>query len=247
MIKAIVFDLDGTLVQTEILKARSYARAAVDLSEKKISEVEVIEAFKDVVGKSRKEVAVFLLKKFDLEHAAAAQTERFGVKEAWQAFVQVRMEIYQKFLDEPRVLKKYLCPYNMQLLKFARKSDYKTGLATMSHCAQANRVLDILEIKNYFDFVATRDDVEQGKPDPEIYLLMAQELDVEPQECLVIEDSLNGVRAAISAGTSPLAVVTDFTREAVVRSGAISLENIVNEPKNLLRTAKDILTEKCDD
>ena len=53
MIQAMIFDLDGTLVQTERLKALSYARAAVELCPHDIREIDVVEAFKDVVGLSR--------------------------------------------------------------------------------------------------------------------------------------------------------------------------------------------------
>ena len=61
-----IFDLDGTLVQTEKLKAQSYARAAIELCPRVIKEFEVIEAFKDVVGLSRRDVATALLDRFDL-------------------------------------------------------------------------------------------------------------------------------------------------------------------------------------
>ena len=57
MIKAIIFDLDGALVHTEISKAKSYTRAAIELGQGTIKEKDVIEAFKAVVGRSRKEVA----------------------------------------------------------------------------------------------------------------------------------------------------------------------------------------------
>ncbi len=79
MIKAMIFDLDGTLVQTEKLKALSYARAAVALCSSKITENEVIEAFKDVVGLSRREVALALVKRFDLEDTARMRMAEFQV------------------------------------------------------------------------------------------------------------------------------------------------------------------------
>ena len=59
----------------------------------------------------------------------------------------------------------------------------------MQECPQVRRVLQILQLTDAFDFVASRDDVERGKPDPEIYLLVANELGVSPRSCLVIEDS----------------------------------------------------------
>ena len=67
MIRAMIFNLDGTLVQTERLKALSYARAAVELCPHELTEEEVIDAFKDVVGLPRWEVATALVKRFGLE------------------------------------------------------------------------------------------------------------------------------------------------------------------------------------
>ncbi len=104
MIKAIIFDLDGTLVQTEILKAKSYARAAIKLSQGKIIENEVIEAFKEVVGLSRKEVAQYLLSRFNLEDEAQAKMGDLSVMTPWQAFVQVRLQIYESMLKNPLLL-----------------------------------------------------------------------------------------------------------------------------------------------
>ena len=79
MIKALIFDLDGTLVQTETLKAISYARAAVDLGKGHFSDADVIEAFKEVVGLPRQEVARALLERFQIEEAAAAKMSEFDV------------------------------------------------------------------------------------------------------------------------------------------------------------------------
>lgn len=166
MIKAVIFDLDGTLVQTEILKAKSYAKAVVQLSEDQLTEQKIIDEFKNVVGLSRKEGAVHLMNKFKLEHAAKKRMTDFSVTTPWQAFVQVRLNLYQAYFNEPAVLKSYRCPYNLKLLKTLRKKGWKTGLATMSHCEQTGKVLRILEIMDLFDFIATRDDVETGKPDP---------------------------------------------------------------------------------
>ncbi len=244
MIKAILFDLDGTLVQTESLKAISYARAAVELSSGHLSEAKVVEAFKDVVGLSRQEVASALIERFGLEHAARGQMAEFGVNAPWQAFVQLRLRIYEAMLDDPDVLRSHQCPYNTALLHWARREGYRTGLATMSHCAQATRVLGILGLRNEFDFAVTRDDVEHGKPDPEIYRLLTQQLGVSPFECLVIEDSTAGVKAALAAGMWCVVVTTDFTREAVHGSGLLEERWIVDDPANLQAVALQIMRER---
>lgn len=238
MIQALIFDLDGTLVQTEILKAHSYAKAAVELGEERFTENDVIEAFKGVVGLPRQEVAQNLMQQFELETAAAGRMSEFDVLTPWQAYVQVRMKIYESMLADPMAIMKYRCPYNLDLLIWARQRKFKTGLATMSHCTQAHRILRILDILYEFEFVATRDDVNIGKPDPEIYLLVAHEFNLEPDRCLVIEDSPSGVQAALAAGMHCIAVTTDFTRKNIHASNLLEKRWIVDDPADLKTVAK---------
>ena len=92
-----------------------------------------------------------------------------------------------------------------------------------------------------FDFIATRDDVNAGKPDPEIYLLVAQEFDLKPGNCLVIEDSPSGVKAALAAGMQCIAVTTDFTRKSIHASNLLDKQWIVDDPANLKTIAKQYI------
>jgi beta-phosphoglucomutase len=101
VIRAFVFDLDGTLVETEKLKALSYARAATELRPD-LEEQEIEAAFADFVGLSRQEVAVGLLRRFGLEDAARARMEELGVQKPWQAYVRVRLRIYEELLSDPQ-------------------------------------------------------------------------------------------------------------------------------------------------
>lgn len=235
MIRAWIFDLDGTLVKTERLKAISYARAAIELCPHEISEAEVIEAFKDVVGRSRREVAQSLVNKFQLEDKANQVMDDYGVSTAWQAFIQVRLKHYDDILSDPDVIRNNQWPHNVELLKEVRRQKCKTALVTMSVCQQATRVLKIIDLLGEFDFVATRDDVDRGKPDPEIYHLALNELNVSPEESLAIEDSPSGVQAALSAGVSVIAVATPFTREALHSMNLLPKNMIVDEPDQLKR------------
>lgn len=243
MIKAVIFDLDGTLVQTEKLKALSYARAAVQLDPEEVREEEVVEAFKDVVGESRREVATALMERFGLERAARQRMDEFGVKTAWQAYVQVRLRYYHDLLGDADKLRENQWPHNRALLEEARRAGCKTAVATMSRCRQANHVLDALDLSDDFDFVATRDDVENGKPDAEIYLLTAGELGVSPEECLVVEDSPAGVQAALAAGMHVVAVSTPFTRHRLHQTGLLPRERIVDEPDTLPATIAQIIEQ----
>ena len=244
MIKAFIFDLDGTLVQTEILKAISYARAAIELCPQSITEEIVIEAFKEVVGLSRKEVAQRLVERFELEKAARDRMKEFNVSTPWQAFIQVRIRIYESMLSDPQIVHERLCPHNAGLLKWAGRNRYHTALATMSHCSQASRVLQILELRSEFQFIATRDDVKNGKPNPEIYILVARELDVPPNECLVIEDSPSGVKAALAAGMGCIAVTNDFTRASLRASALLDDRWIVESTPELEDVARRFIAER---
>lgn len=241
MIRAMIFDLDGTLVQTERLKALSYAHAAIELCPRDVAESDVLDAFKDVVGLSRREVAQALVERFDLEETARARIAEFGVSSPWQVFVQVRMRIYEDMLANPDVLRNNQWPHNIALLQEARRTRCKVGLATMSRCAQVKRVLEILNLTDTFDFVASRDDVEHGKPDPEIYLLVAEELSVPPEECLVVEDSPTGVRAALAAGMDVVAVSTPFTRQRLGEEVLLPPGHIVDDPARLPEVVAHIL------
>jgi phosphoglycolate phosphatase-like HAD superfamily hydrolase len=134
LIEAMIFDLDGTLFQTEKLKAHSYARAVAELCLYEVESQEVIEAFEDVVGRSRKEVAESLVARFDLEQKASKRMKEFGVRTPWQAFIQIRLGHYQSLLEDPQVLKEHRWPHNLQVLDQSKSAGCSTALATMSHC-----------------------------------------------------------------------------------------------------------------
>ncbi len=94
--------------------------------------------------------------------------------------------------------------------------------------------MEILCLDDAFDSVATRDDVEKGKPDPEIYLLTAERLSVDPEQCLVLEDSPAGVQSALTAGMHVVAVATPFTGEALIKSELLPAELIVADHETLV-------------
>lgn len=229
MIRAAVFDLDGTLVQTERLKAISYARAAVQIRPG-LEEDTVYEAFADVVGLPREEVARIL-------------AERFGLGVTWETYVERRIGIYQEMIADPETLRSHQWPFTIELLHGTRAMCDQVALATMSHRPEVSRVLDVLELRDTFDVVVTREDVERGKPDPEIYLLVARTLGREPSECLVIEDSPAGVEAAVRAGVHCVAMTTPFTRERVRAAGLLPSRNIVDDPGQLCAVVARVLQD----
>lgn len=243
MIETMIFDLDGTLVQTEKLKAKSYARATVWLCPGTITEDEVVEAFKDVVGRSRREVAQALLERFNLHQAARVRMDEYGVDAPWQAFVQVRLDINEDMITDRNVLRENQWSHNRALLEQARQDCRQVALATMSHCDRTNQILGVLDLSDGFDFVATRDDVDHGKPDPEIYQLVAEELDVAAEDCLVVEDSPSGIQAALNANMHMVAVATPFSGDELAKLETLDPRWIVHDPDDLLRVVQTKLDE----
>ena len=118
-------------------------------------------------------------------------------------------------ISDPDIIKNHLCTYNLALLKWAKSEGYPIGLGTMSQRKEAYKVLDVLGIRDDFNVINTIQDVEHGKPDPEIYNLIAEELRVAHSEAIAVEDSFSGVKAALSAQISCVAVPSDFTRAGV--------------------------------
>jgi HAD superfamily hydrolase (TIGR01509 family) len=231
-IRAVIFDLDGTLVRTEDLKAQSYAVAVHELNPR-ISEGEVIGAFQDVVGMSREQVSRTLAERFFLREN--------GVEVSWEQLADRRLEVYESFLGNRALLREFECPYNVELLKHVRRKRLKSGLATMSHAREAYRVLALLGITDDFDTIVTREQVIHAKPHPEIYRHVADALRVDPMECLVIEDSPSGITSAQAAGMHCLAVTTNLTRKRVHQEAALDPWFIVDDPRILVARAEEIL------
>jgi beta-phosphoglucomutase len=240
IIRAFIFDLDGTLVETEELKGLSYARAATELRPD-LSEEKVLGAFTDLVGLSRQEVAVGLMRRFAFEEAARDRMAEFGVDTPWQAFVRIRLGIYEELLADPELVLEHRYPHNIALLREVRREGYPTALATQSHREQALRVLGILGLTDEFDVIITREDVEHGKPDPELHLLAARELGVRPRECLAIEDSPAGVQGALSAGTEAIAVTTSLTRQKFRDTEILDRSRVVDDPRTLPEVVRHLI------
>jgi HAD superfamily hydrolase (TIGR01509 family) len=104
------------------------------------------------------------------------------------------------------------------------------AVATSGTRDYVDYILTRLNLKDRFRFILTADDIQHGKPDPEVYLLAAQRLGVLPAEMLVLEDSANGCRAAVAAGAFTVAVPNRHTRDHIF-AGARFIADSLADPR----------------
>lgn len=94
-----------------------------------------------------------------------------------------------------------------EFLRSIKEKGLTTAVASSSDYKLINLILDRLKIAQYFDSVTSGSDVKRGKPSPDVFLLAAERIGIEPAECLVVEDSENGVKAAKAAGMKALGYI----------------------------------------
>lgn len=112
-----------------------------------------------------------------------------------------------------------------QLLDFLNRNNIKTAIATSRGKKMTNYYLEKADITNNFDLVLTGDQVNRGKPNPDIFLRVAEKLNVTPKNVVVVEDSPNGIKAAKNAGMF-----------------AVMIPDLVN-PDDSIRNKADLVTK----
>ena len=243
MIRAIMFDLDGTLVQTEKLKALSYATAVQRLRGLAEPDPRAIEAYREIVGSTREVASSHVMDSLALEDDLRPLMVQYDVTEPRDVLTAMRTAIYGDMVADPQVIRDNQWPHTIGLLRIANKTSCSTAVATMSQRAEALHVLRSLELEQTLDLVLTREDVQNPKPDPEIYLMAASKLSVPPNECLALEDSPAGVKAGVAAGMNVIAVATPFTIAGLHSSQVLDHTWVVHDPLELLSVVQQRINE----
>lgn len=116
---------------------------------------------------------------------------------------------YEEKMDFP------LIPGSLEFIRALKKAGFRVALVTSSETKKMNRAFDILSLKGVFDVVITADRITKGKPDPMCYQLAASDLHLTPEECIVFEDAFAGIQAATSAGMKVIGVSSTNSAEAL--------------------------------
>ncbi|MFM1651579.1 HAD family hydrolase [Brevibacillus sp. B_LB10_24] len=199
MIKAVIFDFDGLIFDTETFVLQAF--------EEMYDEYQVNfpkEAWNQSIGTSLA---------FD-PYEALLLRQPTASKEELKAEYERR---YQS-IREGKLPREGVIEY----LQRAKQLNLKIAIASSSPRSWIDEHVSILAISQYFDFICTADDVEQIKPDPELYQKVLHYFDIQPHEAIVFEDSPNGSLAAIRAGI-PCVIVPNETTRLLVFDERITL------------------------
>lgn len=190
-LKAVVFDKDGVLADSEAINLRS----AFEVFRSHGYELEPGDE-SAIVGRHPIDYVPLLARRFGLDEAR--QRRLIGEQDA----------IYERIWRE----RGRLLDGAREALDAVRRLGLATGLATSSSRREVDAFLERFELADRFDLTLTLDDVERAKPDPEIYLSAAREFGIPPPAMLVVEDSEHGIRAAKGAGAVCVAVRSPHVR-----------------------------------
>lgn len=187
MIKAVIYDLDDTMVNTSPLHIQSWY---ILLKEYDRNYDEVSKEMRSEFMAMRiREVAQRVIDFFQLD----TDLETF-----YQKRIHIFIHLIQKNIE--------MLPGLVQSLKLFKKNSLKIGIGSSGTKDYIEIILKKCNLLEYFDVIVTADDVKKGKPDPEVYSITAQKLGVKSQECVVLEDADKGIQAAKKAGCFCIAV-----------------------------------------
>lgn len=188
MYKAVVFDMDGVLIDTEKIYRQSWKKNAATIG---MSEDEM-EHWCDWIAGGNTESNARLFK--------SIRGEDFD----YLAFRQRTMDLFNEHVAKYGIDIK---PYVEDTLKFLKEKGIKIAVATSTSRDRAMQRLESVHIAEYFDEMVCGDEIAKGKPDPDIYYRACEKLGIEPEMAVAVEDSLNGVVSASVAGLYTVMVV----------------------------------------
>jgi len=209
-VEAILFDCDGVLVDSEYLSTN-----ALNIVFENEFNIDIGRDYTPVIGTS---LATALKYYLDLHHIKEFDLDDLKLKKE-QAYFQQAKERLRSFdgCDE--------------FLTLVKKKGLKIAVASSGSHEKINFSLTTTGLKNYFEIFCSADDVMKGKPAPDLFIAAASKVGVSPEKCIVIEDSVNGIKATKAAKMYAIGFLGSFDQQTLFQAGA---DLVVNGYKNLI-------------
>lgn len=196
---AVIFDMDGVIVDSEPRHERAFRDVLEAIGYAENHGIH----FPDYYGRSDRLVWSDFIERHDPPQTHA---ELMRLRE--ERFLEIVVEDEPIFEGIPELVQ-------------ALKGRYQLGVASGSGHTIISAVLGMKGLRDAFPTVVSSEDVEQGKPRPDVFLKAAELMGVEPKRCVVIEDSVAGVEAGLAAGMDVIAITNSFPRDALRRASVV--------------------------
>lgn len=205
--KAVIFDLDGVLIdsqpfhfEVDILVLRE---AGIECG------LEVVQRYAGMANRDR----------------WAKYRKDFSLGKTSEELIEIHVKIMNEYLDTAR-----LEPIDgvRELLEFLAAKKIKLAVASSSSHSFIGRVLRKINAESFFDIITSGEDVPNGKPAPDVFLLAASMLGEKPEDCVIIEDSSNGVAAANAAGIRCIGYVNKSSGEQNLSGADVIIDSYRN-------------------
>jgi beta-phosphoglucomutase len=204
-----IFDMDGVVVDNAVWHLKAFAEFG-----KRHGLVQTKEEYTKYFGNTNQTIMNSLFKttlSLDKLNALAEEKEI------------IYRELYRPFIQPVEGLPSFLKNASDQAIPIA--------LATSAPLENVDFTLDSTGLKKYFSIISDASMIKHGKPDPEIYLLTAAKLGVQPSDCIVFEDSIAGIQSGLSAGMRVIGVATTYKTEELLKYVKEIIQNFdVSEP-----------------
>ena len=227
-IKAILFDMDGLMFDTE----RLYEEAFIIIAKNWGYQSEISEEFVKSFKGKKKEVIKALYKSLLDEISLKRTGKEFDADE----YIKQVLGYLDDYIENRGMpIKDGL----IELLQYAKEKNIKTAIGTSEHSQRVDFYLERANIsKDTFDAIVCGNMVQNGKPAPDVYLKVCEEISVKPEEAIVLEDAPNGIISAYRAGTKPIMVIDCIEPTDEIRN------MLFVEPLNSLTEVQEIISNR---
>ena len=211
-IKAIIFDMDGVILDSESISDITWRKAAEEKG--KTVNDEILNACR---GSNKNDTKVTLKKYYGQDFDS-------------EAFLERTSELFHEIENKEGIP---LLPFAKEILEYL-KPRYRLALASSTRGLTVERQLRAAGVIDFFETRTTGEMVEHSKPNPEIYFMACKSIGMEPEECVAIEDSLNGIRSAYAAGLHPVMVIDKVQPTEEIKKMCENIFDSLNGLKSVL-------------